>query len=333
MIDFENPVVFLLLLMIPLLYFLRKIKIFTGLSFPLTLSNWNGADFEYRRPFRNFLSGLSRALCVAGFICVVFAAASPVVHKQEKVYNSKGSEIIFVVDTSPSMNAKDIGTLTRIEAARQSIKTLAQSNTGSSLGLIEMAVESAVAVPPTMDRTSFYNSLDNIVIGELGDGTALGVGLSHAVFHLSASNAPKKSIVLITDGENNAGSIHPYTAAHLIKEKNISLYVLGIGTKGTVQMEYSDPKTGRMQTGYYESNFDSTKLARLASEGGGNFFGIETLGNLSQALNSISRHESVVQSYQMKNHDSLYYDEFLLAAAILFALAWILRRIILEELL
>lgn len=331
MIDFENPMAFFLLLLIPLYYFLRRIKFFSKISFPLTMSNWNGSNFEWKQPGRKFLTALIKIFVLGGFICTVIAAANPVLHHQKKVYVSKGADILFVLDTSPSMAAKDISGMTRLSAAKQAIYTLSQENDGASMGLVEMARESAIVVPPTLDRKSFFDRLEKLAVGEMGDGTAIGTGLSCAVFHLSKSTAPKKSIVLITDGENNAGAIHPYTAAHLIKEKNISLYILGIGSRGNFSVEYVNPKTGKVTVGSLESHYDVQNMAQLAGEGGGEFFVIESMNELSQELNSIVKHEAVVQSYHMRNEDQLFFPHFIFFAAVLLALAWIFKRVFLQE--
>lgn len=331
MIDFENPFAFFFLLLIPALYFLRKIKIFSRITFPLTLSNWNGENFTWKKTFRNFISTVVKIFTICGFIFTVIAFADPVVHHQEKVYVSRGSDILFVIDISPSMAAKDISNSTRLEAAKQAIKTLVSNNGGESFGLVEMAKEAAVIVPITTDSNVLLKKLDNLNVGEMGDGTAIGNGLSCAVYHLQNSKAPKKSIVLITDGENNAGSIHPHTAAKLAKEENISLYILGIGTKGTVALEYVDPKTNKLYSGYLDSNYNSNVLSELALEADGKFFNVENMNALSQALGTIDKQESVMQSYHIRNHDDEYYSYALFFAAIFFIIAWLLRRVYLQE--
>ena len=114
MFEFENPPAFFLLLLIPVLYILRYIKIFSRLSLPLNLSDWNGSNFKWKGNARKFLSVFGRVVCVLFYICLVFAYADPVFHLQQKVYSSKGASIVFVLDVSPSMAAKDIGSQSRL---------------------------------------------------------------------------------------------------------------------------------------------------------------------------------------------------------------------------
>ena len=211
--DFRNPAAFFLLLLVPALFIARALGVFTRIAFPATLSDWGGKTFEWKGRLRSAASFVSRIFIIAAFAFTVAALADPVVYHQERVYTSRGADILFVVDTSPSMAVKDIANMTRLDAARRAIRTLSLDTGGISFGLVAMATEAAIVVPPTTDRAVFFSRLDALSIGSLGDGTAIGTGLSTAVYHLSSSAAPKKCIVLVTDGENNAGSIHPETAA------------------------------------------------------------------------------------------------------------------------
>ncbi|MCR5762465.1 MAG: VWA domain-containing protein [Treponema sp.] len=331
MVEFENPAAFFLLLLIPILYFLRYLKIFRGIAFPVILSDWNGEAFSFHNKSRKIISVLATVFGIASFACLVAAYANPVSRNQKKIFTSRGSDIIFVLDISPSMAAKDIAGMSRLEAAKRAIHALADENSGDSLGIVEMARDAAVIVPPTMDRKIFFDRLDSIMAGEMGDGTAIGMGLTCAAYHLEKSKAPRKSVVLISDGENNAGSINPNTAARFLESKQISLYVLGIGTKGYVPLEYVDPNTGHVYSGYMESEYDSQLLSLIAASADGSFFNIETLSALSNAFNSVSKNESAVQSYIVKNYDTEYYTVLLLVAAFLFALSWVIRRFILQE--
>jgi Ca-activated chloride channel homolog len=329
--DFQNPAAFLLLLFVPVLYLLRWLGIFSRISLPVTFADWGGRAFEWKSSLRNFASHVSRVLTIAAFALAIAGLADPVVYHQEKVYTSRGADVLFVVDTSPSMAVKDIAGISRLDAARRAIRTLTADNGGFSFGLVAMASEAAVVVPPTTDHDIFLSRLDSLTVGNLGDGSAIGTGLSTAVYHLVSSSAPKKCIVLITDGENNAGSIHPETAAELAGKNNIQLYTLGIGTRGTVPLDYVDPKTGKVYSGYLDSNFDPTVLKQLALSAGGRYYGVQTIGELANALSAIGHDVNVVQTYHLKTSSERYYNRLLLASAVLFVLAWFIRRIYLQE--
>jgi Ca-activated chloride channel family protein len=210
------------------------------------------------------------------------------------------------------------------------IASLAQSNAGQ-LGLVSFASEAALSVPVTVDRAFFSSRLDEIAVGSLGDASSLGTGLALAVYHLSSTGAQKKCIVLFTDGENNAGYIHPLTAARLAKEHGITLYVVGIGTKGRVPLDYVDPKSGEAYSGYLDSQFDERALRDVSAEGDGLYFAVTTLRELESSLLSVVEREQTEQAFYTKRADIPHYNTFILAAALCAAFAWLLKRLILKE--
>ena len=329
--DFENPAAFLLLLLIPLLFILRKFKIFKQLSFTVVLSDWQGHSFEWKGKSQKFLSALARLFFTCGFILCVTAYADPVISNQEKVYTSLGTDIIFVVDTSPSMSAKDMDGIMRLEAAKNTILRLSTENYGSRLGLVALGSNAAVLTPPTNDRSFFIRQLNQLTSGAFGNGSAIGDGLSTAVCHLASSTAPKKCIVLFTDGENNAGEINPETAAQLAADNSITVYVVGIGSKGKVPIEYTDPVTGKLYSGYLDSNYNPGSLKKIAGIGNGRYFEAQSIEELDSTLQTVSKYEAVNQSYTYRTVGKSYYQQFITAALILFCLAWFIRRILLKE--
>ncbi len=329
--DFQNPGAFFLLILIPLLYALRLSGVFSRMSFSAVLSDWDGGSFQWHSRRRNFASAAARFLGIAGYVAAVTALADPVVYRQERVYTSRGTDILFLIDVSPSMAARDINGQRRIDAAKQAIRSLAEADTGASFGVAAMAAESAVVVPPTVDRDVFLSRLDSVSPGSLGNGTAIGTGLCTAVYHLASSAAPRKCVVLVTDGENNSDSIHPETAAALAARSGVTLYTLGVGTRGTVPIEYTDPDTGKNYSGFLNSDFDPTEMRALAARAGGRYFEIQSADDLLLALKVISRNETVSQNYTSRTAGEKYYARLILIAAALFAASWILRRVYLKE--
>lgn len=329
--DFHNPAAFLLLLMIPALAVFRKTGIFTRLTLFSTVSDWGGKTFVWKEKNRRIFSMMSAVFVCTGFILVVFALAEPVYYRQERVYTSRGTDIMFVIDVSPSMAAHDIAGSSRIDAAKQAVQELVSRNSGASFGIVAMAGEAAVIVPPTIDHSVFVSRLSELQTGSLGDGTALGTGLCTAVYHLASSSAPKKCIVLVTDGENNAGAIHPETAAELAARNCITVYTLGIGTEGSVPIEYVDPQTGKKYSGYLQSSFDAASLRQIALLGSGRYFEARSLNDLALALAVISRNESTVQSYHSKTTVVELYGNLLVIACVCFAVGWIIKRLFLME--
>ena len=88
MLEFQNPAAFLLLLLVPLLFLLRFLKIFRKVTFTAVLSDWNGKAFMWNGRIRKILSWFARLVLFAGFVTSVTALADPVITRQEKVYTS-----------------------------------------------------------------------------------------------------------------------------------------------------------------------------------------------------------------------------------------------------
>jgi Ca-activated chloride channel family protein len=331
MLTFANPAAFGFLLAIPVLVALRRLGILRGVALPLTLSDWGGKSFRWERRLSAVALAAARFLGLLAFALTVGALADPAISRQEKVYTSRGAEIIFVIDVSPSMAALDMGGLTRLEAAKQCIRFLVRQQEGMACGLTAVASEAALVTPPTLDAGAFEAQLDGLVMGELGEGTALGTGLAVAVYHLSASVSPQKCIVLVTDGENNAGAIHPDTAAQLARDQGIAVYVLGLGGKGSAPISYSDPVTGKVYAGFLDSQFDEDALRHIAAQGGGRYFSASSLEELEAALGSIAGREYVAQTWYFRRNDRRLYSALILAAGIAVIVAWLIRRVYLRE--
>lgn len=331
MSGFEHPFALLFLLAPPLYFILYKLNAAAPPVFSLPFADWKGQAFEWKSPLGAAVRFMSKALFGLGYAALVFALAEPVLLEREKLFMSRGASVIFVVDTSPSMAALDIAGASRLQAAKQAISLLVRENRGASYGLVACASQAALLVPPTLDQKTFFERLESMGVGEMGDGSALGVGISTAVYHLESSAAPVTIIVLLTDGENNAGSVHPNTAAALAKDNGILLYIAGIGTKGSVPIEYTDPESGKVYSGYLDSGFDDASLRALAASGGGSYYPVETLSSLSAALQNITIKNSVQQTYSIRQKKISFYPHCAAAALLCFCAAWLLRRVYLKE--
>ena len=309
--EFQNPSAFFLLLLVPLLFVLRRLNFFSRLSFRYTIADWNGKVFGWNVKLRNFMFFFSEILFVLGYSFMVAALAEPVVYTQERVYTSRGTDVVFVLDISPSMAARDFSGSRRIDVSKKAISDIVKA--------------------PTMDHEIFLQRLNDTSIGSLGDGTALGTGICTAVYHLASSSAPKKCIVLVTDGENNAGAIHPETASALAARNGITVYSLGVGTAGSVPIDYVDIASGKTYSGYLNSSFDPDSLKAISQVGGGRYFEVRSLNDLFLALNVISRNEGTAQSYHTRTTAKNYYESLLMVTIVLAALGLFIRRVYLQE--
>ncbi|MCR5698312.1 MAG: VWA domain-containing protein [Treponemataceae bacterium] len=331
MITFENYYVLLLLLGIPLFIVLYKTNIIKKNALPALYTDWQGDIFSWKSKKVTFFKWVVIVFCALSYICAVIAMANPRNTKYEKRYISRGTEVMFILDISPSMAAMDLGNKGRIDCARETIMQVVNSMTGTAFGIIAIGTDAACVMPPSLDTKLFERRLYNIKLGEFGDGTALGVGISSAVFHLASSMAPQKAIILMTDGENNAGTIHPYTAAKLAKEEKIPIYVMGIGTQGTVPIEYTDPVSGKIFSGFLDSKFDTESLSKIAEITNGSFYEIQAVEDLTNVTRAIVQNESVVPHFYTVSVDTDFYRVFLTLAEILAIFAWMIETLYLRK--
>lgn len=324
---FERPLFLLLLLALPLYAVLSRSGVFRRFVFPLTLGDWNGSVIRWTPTALRFLSVVSRLFIAAAFVFAVVGGAGPVRFRSEALYGSRGNSVIFALDVSPSMAARDMRGETRLEAAKSYIRTFARKRPGDSCGLVGFGSDAALLVPPTRDSVSFTRRLDSLKIGEFGDGTALGLGLGVAAAHLASRSAERAVVVLLTDGENNAGAINPRSAASIYHERNIALYVVGIGSRGEVPVEYVDPETGTTYSGFLDSGYDEASLRDIAFRAGGQFVSASNAPDLADAFTSIGASIPASPISWTRTVEQPLEAGFLAAAAIFAALAWLVRRL------
>jgi Ca-activated chloride channel family protein len=265
-------------------------------------------------------------------IFILFASvAGPVVKITETVWLNRGADIMVVLDVSPSMAALDMDGSSRYNVARKLLIEFANRRPSDGIGLVAVGNDAAMLVPPTTDREILSQRLENLQLGEMGDGTALGMGLAVAAYHLEKSTAPLKSAVLISDGENNAGAIHPETAAAMIREAGASLWVIGIGSGGEVPIDYIDPVTRMRRYGFFDSRYDVEALKRLSAIGDGTWIQAPTGDTLAAAFDRIDDRELVVRRASVISRSQPLYRPFLLTALGLILFARFVRRVFLGD--
>ncbi|GHT68185.1 aerotolerance regulator BatA [Spirochaetia bacterium] len=293
MIGFEHPLMILLgVASIPIVIFLSsRFKNPFAMSLPLGAPG----GIPFKPPFNGeILIKILKILELCGVFLLFLAAAGPVSKTSERVWLNRGADILFVLDISPSMAGIDMDGRSRFDAARVLVRSFAENRPSDAVGLAAVGYDAALLVPPTVDRRALFSRLDSLRVAELGDGTALGMGLATAAFHLQNSVAPRRSAILITDGENNAGAIHPETAAAMLEDLGVSLWVVGVGSGGEIPIDYVDPFTRMRRTGIFDSRFDSESLRALSRAGGGTYIPALSGEALAAAFSRIAADEMTV---------------------------------------
>ena len=255
---------FLLLLLVPLVaWYVWKWKggdPSVGVS---TITPFKGK----RASFKILLMHVCFALQLVAIAGIIVALARPQIHDSLRSQNVEGTDIVLALDISSSMLATDLRP-TRLESAKEVATKFVGQRTDDNIGLVVFSGESLSLMPLTSDKAALVNAIKNVESGDLNDGTAIGDGIASAINRLVSGNAKSKSIILLTDGTNNAGDVAPATAAQIAKEKGIKIYTIGAGTNGSIQI--TDPYG--FSTTTMETKIDEAALKNIANITGGKFF-------------------------------------------------------------
>ncbi|MDR2731274.1 MAG: VWA domain-containing protein [Treponema sp.] len=287
----------------------------------------------FKAPQMHGLVKFLKVLEFTGVFLLFISASGPVIKTPETVWLNRGADIIFIVDTSPSMAALDMDGKSRFDTAKALLTEFCEKRPTDSIGLVAAGSDAVLLVPPTPDRTVLKTRMEQLRLGEFGDGTALGMGLAVAAYHLEKSKAKRKVTVLITDGENNAGAVHPETAASMLREMGVSLWVIGAGSAGEVPIDYTDPYTKIRRTGLFDSRFDTEALRRLSAAGGGTYIFAPSAGAFASAFSRLDDSEIIIRRSRVIYRRKSIYLPFLLTAFGLLIPVKFIRRVILGALL
>lgn len=221
----------------------------------------------FRSRFKVILMHLCFGLQMVAIAAIIVALARPQSHDSLSSSTIEGTDIVLALDISSSMLATDLRP-NRIDAAKEVASKFISQRTNDNMGLVVFSGESLSLMPLTTDKAALINALNNTKTGALNDGTAIGDGIASAINRLVSGQAKSKSIILLTDGTNNAGDVAPATAAQIARQKGIRIYPIGVGTNGSIQI--SDPYG--FSTTTMETKIDDEALRKIASATGGKYF-------------------------------------------------------------
>ena len=328
---FERPAFLLLLtFLLPAVYFSHFFRGRGGVL-PSSIALWNSSRFKPKNHFIRLIVFISNAAFWGGVVLLILAVAGPAYVEKEKIYLSRGIDIVFVLDESPSMAALDFPPTNRFDASREVIRKFVNSREHDPVGLVTFAEEAALRIPPTLDKKGFLKKLDDLQLMELGNGTAVGLGVAVAALHMQHSTAEEKVIILITDGESNAGEIVPEASADIASGMGIRIYTIGIGTKGEVPIEYTDPETGKIITGQFKSDFNEELLVNLAEKSSGKYYYAPTVNALTSVIEAINSLETTEKRVKIKTSSRPVFRQFIILAMILIFLDFIIKKLFLRE--
>ncbi len=269
MIDrFVDPYYLLLLFLLPLFvwwYATRAERTLGSLRYP-AVDRLRRADRRRTGRWRHVPFGL-RLLALA-LLLVAFARPQTGVTAENVA--TDGIDIVLVLDLSSSMLAEDLEP-NRIGAARQAAANFVRRRPNDRIGLVVFAGEAFTQAPLTLDHRVVTTLIEELEVGVVEDGTAIGMGLATAVKRLGDSSAESKVIVLLTDGRNNRGAIDPQTASQMAQALGVRIYAVGAGTRGSARVPVDDPLFGRRYVSL-QVDIDDEALEELAALTGGRYF-------------------------------------------------------------
>ena len=265
------------------------------------------------------ISPLKRAGTFAAWTLLIIAAANPQWLGNPLPIQKEGRNIMLAVDLSPSMSIPDLQRNDNVINRLQSVKTVAANfidkRAGDKLGLILFGSKAYIQTPLTFDRETVRSMLDDATLGLAGDHTAIGDALGLAIQKLSAENQKSRILILLTDGDNNAGLMDPRDALQLAKQNHIKIYTVGIGAS---QLAVSNGMGTQVINP--SADLDENLLKNIAKETHGRYFRAEDQAALTDILDAINQLEPVSSANKTARPVTALFYWPLSAALLLFTL-------------
>lgn len=221
---------------------------------------------------------------------IIVAMARPQQSWYEQKIEAEAIDIMLVMDVSASMLSKDF-IPDRLTVAKQVASDFVSRRKYDRLGLVVFSGGAFAQCPLTSDYRILQAFINNLQVGRLKDGTAIGMGLATAVNHLKDSQTKSKVVILLTDGENNAGSIGPVQAAEIAKALGIRVYSVGLGSDGTVLSPTSQNLDGSYNFTARTMLLNTALLEEVARITKGQFFRTKSPQDLEGVYTSIDQLE------------------------------------------
>jgi Ca-activated chloride channel family protein len=188
-----------------------------------------------------------------GLGLVIVSIARPQSDPEEIEVETKGRDIVFLLDVSRSMLAEDVAP-NRLERSKLWINDLVSELRGDRVGLVAYAGSSSVVCPLTSDRMFFRLALEELSPGSvLIGGTNIGDAIRRTmelVFPESSDEFASgyRDLIIISDGEDQESL--PVAAARQASERGVRIITIGIGSdKGAViSSDRNNPRAERVRS-------------------------------------------------------------------------------------
>ena len=271
------------------------------------------------------LRHLPFVLRLAALSLIIVALARPRSSSEIEKIDSEGIDIVFAMDVSTSMLARDF-TPDRISAAKDIAIEFISQRPSDRMGIVVFAGESYTQCPLTTDRATLINLMKEVQTDLIEDGTAIGNGLATAVARMMDSEAPSRVVILLTDGVNNSGEVAPQTAAEIAKTYGVRVYTIGVGANGMAPYPVMTPWGVEMQN--LQVEIDEDLLKEISETTGGRYFRATDNTKLAEIYSEINKMEKARTSIDSFPVYKELFGRFGLAALICLLLELIVSLLI-----
>lgn len=323
---FDNPwCLLLLLLLIPaIVWYILKYKTAQA---SMNVSSTEAFD-KMPQSYKVYLRHVAFAMRMLAIAAIIVVLARPMSTDSWQKSSTEGVDVMVALDISGSMLSRDFSP-NRLEAAKAVAAQFIAGREYDNIGLVVFAGEGFTMCPMTTDHTVLLNLMKDVDCGMLVDGTAVGDGLATAVNRIKDGPAKSKTIILLTDGTNNAGIVDPITAAEIARSYGIRIYTIGVGTKGMAPSPVMTPYGIRYQNMPVE--IDEDKLRQIASIGDGQYFRATDENVLKSVFAEIDQMEKTKLSVQQFSRREEAYMPWAILAMLLLGIEIILRYTLLRN--
>ena len=306
MFRFASPWFLLLLLGLPLVFFLRRRR-----HAPIRLMASQVPDFAVQpKSMVLVLSRLLPLLKYGALAVMIVALARPQWGTRKMNITTEGINIVLALDLSESMAALDFKRdgkiVTRLAAVKGVVNDFIMKRDGDRIGMVVFGSQAFTQLPLTRDYNTISFVLDHLKIGAAGPSTAIGDAVGIAFKRLSDIKSKSNIIILLTDGRSNSGQLSPLAAADIAASGGVKIYTIGVGSRGKAPFLVSDPLLGQRYV-YQRVDMDHDTLKEIARKTGGMFFAAKNLNELEKIYASIDRLEkSKVEVDAWAEYNDLY---------------------------
>ncbi|WP_300368857.1 VWA domain-containing protein [Brachyspira sp.] len=308
--DFKFIVFYIFIPFLIVLFIISRKKVRKVLSiFTKNLNFQNDKNYKRISNLRVF----SIIFMILASACLIFALMQPKWGIIEQKIKTDNYMITIALDLSRSMDADDVWP-SRLERAKLEIEKFVKNTDNLSVALVGFAGTSFIASPFTQDMETFTYILDNLRTKSVTlQGTRIADALVTSKNTFNVNTASRKSIILITDGEDHGGYFDVILKE--LKDMNISVYTIGVGTPAGASI--STDLGVREKTVISKRNDNTLKL--IADSTGGKSYIAENM-SLENIFNDMKQNMDSVSA--VRNNRS-YKERFQIFLAISVSLIFI----------